>query len=223
MGRPTKRTQHCRELARKPADSLYMYNTITDNAFNDNCYFTDDVIEDESSEFEVYEWNDNRLDDEAEDLYKVLIQNMSNLPTSSRYTKKSRTTQYRYRINAEKSAQENGQTLLDFFDYAPPTNINMIKRKSCDGEFFKRIISDIDSIIRSDRNVSPGQRLRTEAVKHYLQLQQHGWSKIEASLLVVQLLNRGVWFARCIRSWGSAFIAFGNISKKQTRTAFSYQ
>jgi len=76
MGRPTKRTQHCRELAskrRKPADSLY--NTITDNAFiNDNCYFTDDVIEDESSEFEVYEWNDNRLDDEAEDLYKVLIQ-----------------------------------------------------------------------------------------------------------------------------------------------------
>ena len=63
MGRPTKRTQHCRELARKPADSLYMYNTITDNAFiNDNCYFTDDVIEDESSEFEVYEWNDNRLD-----------------------------------------------------------------------------------------------------------------------------------------------------------------
>jgi hypothetical protein len=95
MGRPTKRTQYCRELVskrRKPADSLY--NTITDNAFiNDNCYFTDDVIEDESSEFEVYEWNDNRLDDEAEDLYKVLIQNMSNLPTSSRlqiYTKKSR-------------------------------------------------------------------------------------------------------------------------------------
>src|SRR5438132_10298196 len=77
MGRPTKRTQHCRELAskrRKPADSLY--NTITDNAFiNDNCYFTDDAIEDESSEFEVYEWNDDRLDDEAEDLYKVLIQN----------------------------------------------------------------------------------------------------------------------------------------------------
>ena len=36
------------------------------------------MIEDESSEFEVYEWNDNRLDDEAEDLYKVLIQNMSN-------------------------------------------------------------------------------------------------------------------------------------------------
>ena len=52
---PTKRTQHCCELAqkrRKPADSLY--NTITDNAFiNDNCYFTDDAIEDESSEFEV--------------------------------------------------------------------------------------------------------------------------------------------------------------------------
>ena len=50
MVRPTKRTQHCRELARKrrkPADSLY--NTITDNAFiNDNCYFTDDAIEDES-------------------------------------------------------------------------------------------------------------------------------------------------------------------------------
>ena len=95
MVRPTKRIQHCCELARKrrkPADSLY--NTITNNAFiNDNCYFTDDVIEDE---FEVYEWNDNRLDDEAEveDLYKVLIQNMSNLPTSSRpriYTKKSRT------------------------------------------------------------------------------------------------------------------------------------
>ena len=96
---PTKRTQHCRERARKrrkPAD--FLYNTITDNVFiNDNCYFTDDAIEDESSEFEVYEWNDDRLDDEAEDLYKVLIQNMSNLPTSSRpriYTKKSRTTQY---------------------------------------------------------------------------------------------------------------------------------
>ena len=47
---------------RKPADSLY--NSITDNIFiNDNCYFTDDVIEDESSssEFEVYEWNDKRL------------------------------------------------------------------------------------------------------------------------------------------------------------------
>ena len=61
MGRPTKRTQHCRELARKrrkSADSLY--NTITDNVFiNDNCYFTDDAIEDESSNFE---WNDNRSD-----------------------------------------------------------------------------------------------------------------------------------------------------------------
>ena len=65
MGRPTKRTQPCRELVRKrrkPADSLYN-NTVTDNAFiNDNCYFADDAIEDESSEFEVYEWNDNRLD-----------------------------------------------------------------------------------------------------------------------------------------------------------------
>ena len=59
MGRPTKRTQHCHEFARKrrkPADSLYN----TSNVFiNDNCYFTDDAIEDESSEFEVY---DNRLD-----------------------------------------------------------------------------------------------------------------------------------------------------------------
>ena len=143
---------------------------------------------------------------------------MSNLPTSSRpriYTKKSRTTQYRHRIDAEKSAQENGQTLLDFFDYVSPTNINTIKRTSCDGEFFERMISDIDSIIRSDRNVSPGQRLRAEAVKHYLQLQQHGWNKIEASLLVAQLLNRGVWFARCIRSWGSAFIAFRKIPRSK--------
>jgi len=38
-------------------------NAITDNGFiNDNCYFTDNAIEDESSEFDVYEWNDNRLD-----------------------------------------------------------------------------------------------------------------------------------------------------------------
>jgi hypothetical protein len=84
-----------------------------------------------------------------------------------------------------------------------------------DCESFERIISDIDSIIRSERNVSPGQRLRTEAVRHYLQLQQHGWSKIEASLLIAQLLNRGVWFARCIRSWGSAFITFRNIPRSK--------
>ena len=58
MGRPTKRTQHCRELARKrrkPADFLYNNNVF----INDNCYFTDDAIKDESSKFE---WNDNRLD-----------------------------------------------------------------------------------------------------------------------------------------------------------------
>ena len=60
MGRPTKRTQHYRELARKRRKP----DSVTNNAFiNDNCYFTDDVIEDESSssEFEVYEWNDKRL------------------------------------------------------------------------------------------------------------------------------------------------------------------
>ena len=62
MGRPTKRTQHCRELARKrrkPVDSLYS-TILTDNTpINNNSYFTDNAIEDESSEFEMCEWNDD--------------------------------------------------------------------------------------------------------------------------------------------------------------------
>ena len=69
MGRPTKRTQICRELARKRKKSDAPYNTVADDVISDDCYFTEDAIGDrldnevedaigeESNEFEVYNWS----------------------------------------------------------------------------------------------------------------------------------------------------------------------
>ena len=35
--------------------------------------------------------------------------------------------------------------------------------------------------------------------------------KLEASQIVADLLNQGIWFAHCIISWTKAFIKYGDI------------
>ncbi|RHZ51240.1 hypothetical protein Glove_481g69 [Diversispora epigaea] len=62
-------------------------------------------------------------------------------------------------------------------------------------------------------DVLPGHKLRLKAVQHYLQLLNKGHAKLEASQVVADLLNRGKWFSRCIRSWSKAFILYNDVSK----------
>ncbi|CAG8441296.1 3560_t:CDS:2 [Acaulospora morrowiae] len=181
MGRPTKRTQLCRKLANKKKKSKSFNNTVfhnysVNNDFTD--YFTD-ITEESSNESEVEDWNDDQLNEEAEDLFK-----------------------------------KNGQTLLNYFNNIPSTSANISKKKSYDSEQLKKAIFDINNI-KLDKEISPGQKLRIEAIKYYLQLQQNGQGKVNASLIIAQLFNRGEWFAKCVRSWGNTFINFRTIPKSK--------
>ncbi|CAG8634120.1 13119_t:CDS:1, partial [Funneliformis caledonium] len=57
-----------------------------------------------------------------------------------------------------------------------------------------------------------GYKLRLIAVQHYLQLLNKRHVKLEASQIVADLLNQGIWFARCVRSWTKSFIEYGDVS-----------
>ncbi|CAG8777444.1 8572_t:CDS:1, partial [Funneliformis caledonium] len=71
------------------------------------------------------------------------------------------------------------------------------------------LINRIENKLKLEsEHLTPGYKLRLIAVQHYLQLLNKGHAKLEASQIVADLLNRGIWFARCVRSWTKAFIEY---------------
>ncbi|PKY36542.1 hypothetical protein RhiirB3_459385 [Rhizophagus irregularis] len=47
--------------------------------------------------------------------------------------------------------------------------------------------------------------MQLKATQYYFHLLERGHSKLNASQMVAEILNREVWFARCVRSWAKAF------------------
>ncbi|CAJ0843297.1 6311_t:CDS:2 [Entrophospora sp. SA101] len=64
-------------------------------------------------------------------------------------------------------------------------------------------------------NLSPGYRVHLKAVQKYLSLRNKGYAKIEASEIVSDLMKKGKWFSRCIRSWSKTFLEYGDVPKSR--------
>ncbi len=77
---------------------------------------------------------------------------------------------------------------------------------------FNALINIIEDKLKLENEyLTPGYKLRLKAVQHYLQLLNKGHAKLKASQTIADLLNRGIWFARCVRSWAKAFIEYGDV------------
>jgi len=105
MPRLKRQTQHCKDLAKKRKLEIEKSYDISDNIL---CSDDGDSTEDE------IEWIDDQIENEAEHLFSVLMENMKTLNLSKRpltYLKNSRTTKYRKKIEALENRKKNGQTL----------------------------------------------------------------------------------------------------------------
>ena len=84
MTRPKTQTKHCRKIAKKRKEIV----KDTDNSNSDNYNSTEDEVE----------WVDNKIEDEAEQIFSILMKNMETLKMSKRplvNLENSRTTKYR--------------------------------------------------------------------------------------------------------------------------------
>jgi hypothetical protein len=173
-------------------------------------------VEDE----EGFLWFDSEINKNADTIYDILSKNIENLISSnrpSRYTGNSRMTIYRRKNKAKTDAQRNGQTLDQFF--LPKNDVNRIGQindsdDDDDEEInnFTLMINKIESKLTSE-NLTPDHKIRLKAVQHFLQLRKKGYAKIKAGEVVSDLMGKGKWFARCVRSWSKAFIEYGDIPK----------
>lgn len=159
-------------------------------------------------EDEGFLWFDSEINKNADTIYDILSKNIENLISSNRpskYTGNSRMTIYRRKNKAKTDAQRNGQTLDQFF---------LPKNDDDDEEIdnFTLMINKIESKLTSE-NLTPNHKIRLKAVQHFLQLRKKGYAKIKASEVVSDLMGKGKWFARCVRSWSKAFIEYGDIPK----------
>ncbi|GES72956.1 hypothetical protein RCL_jg15606.t1 [Rhizophagus clarus] len=217
MARLKRRTQHCQKIARKRKKVV----EDTDNSSsNDN----------DSTEDEV-EWADNKIEDEAEQIFSVLMKSMETLKMSQRplvNLGNSRTTRYRRKIKALENQKKNGQTLFQLLpkkkvqenlnDEMQDINIHddeEVNGKNNDQSIkYASFINQIEDKLKiKDQQLTPGYKMRLKAVQYYFQLLRKGHAKLKASQIVAELLNRGLWFARCVRSWAKAFKNYGDIPK----------
>ncbi|POG53557.1 hypothetical protein GLOIN_2v1489476, partial [Rhizophagus irregularis DAOM 181602=DAOM 197198] len=114
----------------------------------------------------------------------------------------SRTTKYRKKIKASENQKKNGQTLFQ-----------LLSKKSSQENLGNKLKIE-------DQQLTSGHKMRLKATQYYFHLLERGHSKLNASQMVAEMLNRGVWFARCVRSWAKAFKNYGDIPKDNRRQYF---
>jgi hypothetical protein len=200
MPRPKRQIQHCRNIAQKrKKDDIYLS-------------IDEDTTDDEASDIEI-EFIDSQIETEATKLFSVLKQNMETLKFSKRPLRNlgnSRTTKYRKKVKALESQKKNGQTLDQLLSKRETQELD---NENLNNKKYIYQINQIENKLNNERNLLPGHKLRLKAVQHYLQLLNKGHAKLEASQVVADLLNRGKWFSRCIRSWSKAFILYNDVPK----------
>ena len=238
MPKLKKKIKLCKELAAaKKTKTSNKNNVLNIEAFNnDNDVenlgveeLSNNLVEGDSSsevggylEIEInedFEWFDNEIEKNAESLYDVLSNNIENVKSSSSsssnrplvYLGNSRTTKYRKKIEAKKDAEKNGQTLDSFFSFNNTVDDEVNHEKE---NYLSLAINKIELKLSAE-NLSPGYRVRLKAVQKYLSLRNKGYAKIEASEIVSDLMKKGKWFSRCIRSWSKSFLEYGDVPKSR--------
>lgn len=236
---PKRKIRLCKQLAAaKKTKTSNKNNVLNIEAFNnDNDVenlgveeLSNNLVEGDSSsevggylEIEInedFEWFDNEIEKNAESLYDVLSNNIENVKSSSSssssnrplvYLGNSRTTKYRKKIEAKKDAEKNGQTLDSFFSFNNTVDDEVNHEK----ESYSNLAINQIELKLSAENLSPGYRVRLKAVQKYLSLRNKGYAKIEASEIVSDLMEKGKWFSRCIRSWSKSFLEYGDVPKSR--------
>jgi hypothetical protein len=77
------------------------------------------------------------------------------------------------------------------------------------------LLKDIELKLNQSSDTVKSYKLRLKALQYYFQLLKRNYKKIEAANSVSEILNKGPWFSKCIRSWGKSFIEYGDISYKK--------
>ncbi|PKK56901.1 hypothetical protein RhiirC2_799081, partial [Rhizophagus irregularis] len=186
--------------------------------------------DDESTDEEI-ERVDNQIENEAEQFFSVLMKNMETLKFSKRplvNLGNSRTTKYRRKIKALENQKKNGQTLIQLLSKEKSqetsdseetqNNDEEINKKNANKSMkYVTFINQIETKLKTEnQQLTSGHKMRLKAVQYYFQLLSKGHAKLKASQTVAELLNRGVWFARCVRSWAKAFKNYDYVPKRSS-------
>ncbi|GET56130.1 hypothetical protein GLOIN_2v1489476 [Rhizophagus irregularis DAOM 181602=DAOM 197198] len=124
-------------------------------------------------------WIDNKIENEADQIFSTLMKNMETLKKFKRplvNLGNSRTTKYWKKIKASENQKKNGQILFQ-----------LLSKKSSQENL-------------GNQQLTSGHKMRLKATQYYFHLLEKGHSKLNASQMVAEMLNRGVWFACCVRS-----------------------
>ena len=112
----------------------------------------------------------------------------------------------RRKASTKENINKNGQTLDQFF----------ILEKNSSKEMTQDNDSQSSETVNNESfDIAKSYNLRLKALQYYFQLLKKDHKKIEAADSVSEILNKGPWFSKCIRSWGKSFIECGDISYKK--------
>src|SRR3954464_4938815 len=230
MGKEKKKVQHLPKIAQIPKKKTFKKGKSPfsqENSlikWNEEFYETEhqeeyeeSSVESNSDESDLIEWSGEASEATIELLYERLNDNMQKLPKSNRpniYLKKSRTTLYRNKKKGEKNAKENGSTMLDFFhsekdDYDSDVEkydvaIEELEETLKTGKKitpeYDVAIEELEETLKTGKKITPDYKLRLKSVQFYYKLLKKGKPKITASEIVADVLDRGQWFAKCVRS-----------------------
>jgi hypothetical protein len=140
-------------------------------------------------------------------------------------------TQKRRKALTNENISKNGQTLDQFFILEENPNEEMAQNNNSQSsgtanneleivDNFQKInydylLKDIEIKLNQSSDITKSYSLRLKALQYYFQLVKRNHKKIEAANSVSEILNKGPWFSKCIRSWGKSFIEHGDISFKK--------
>ncbi|PKY54915.1 hypothetical protein RhiirA4_474000 [Rhizophagus irregularis] len=220
MPRVKKKVLHLRKIAKisaKVKQQKFFENLDDNEEYN----FSDNE--------EGFEWEDGYFNKES--LFQILVDNMKNLKPSKRpltYHGNSDRTKRRKRKSIREAIKANGQTLDKFFtlnksddereegngDDEREGNGDDEKEKGSDesnNQLLDEYILKIENKLKTDKKITSGQKVRYKAVQYFFQLQKSSHRKLESARIVAQLLNRGEWFSKCVRTWAKSYALYDNI------------
>lgn len=189
MPRPNKRIQQCRDIAKKRKNFIEVYNDISSSDDGNS-------IEDE------VEWIDNKIENEADQIFSTLMKNMKNMETLKKFKRplvnlgNSRTTKYRKKIKALENQKKNGQTLFQLLSKKSSQenlgselqdidnqNEGELKEKNDEEPIkYTPFIEQIENKLKiEDQQLTSGHKIRLKATQYYFHLLERGHSKLNAS------------------------------------------
>jgi hypothetical protein len=132
------------------------------------------------------------------------------------YNGNSARTKKRRKKAAREAIKNNGQTLDKFFTLNKE-KINEEREEErgndekSNNHILDEYITEIENKLKSNKEITPGQKVRFKAIQYFFQLQKSGHHKMESAKIVAQLLNRGEWFSKCVRTWAKSYTLYNDI------------